>query len=76
MEGERVNVIYDITDPANASVYSIWGYWLRWKELVVFIVLFYILYLIAAAITSNPTPEALIEELEGGKNKPRRRKYD
>lgn len=75
-EGEKVNIIYDIANPSNASVYGIWGYWLRWKELGAIIVLFFAMYLIAAAVTSNPTPEALIEELEGMKPKPRRRKYD
>ncbi len=75
-EGEKVTVIYDLTDPNKASIYSFWGYWLRWKELSAFIVLFAAMYFIAASITSNPTPEALIEELEGMKGKRRRRKYD
>jgi hypothetical protein len=75
-EGQKVDIIYDTTDPSKASVYSFWGYWIRWKELVAFLAIFVGLYQVAVALTSNPTPEALIEELEGGKNKPKRRKYD
>jgi hypothetical protein len=74
--GQKVDIIYDTGDPSDASVYSLWGYWIRWKELLAFIAIFVGLYQVAAALTSNPTPEALIEELEGRKKKPRRKKYD
>ena len=75
-EGEKVDIIYNTGDPSDASVYSRWGYWIRWKELLTFLAIFVGLYQIAAALTSNPTPEALIEELEGREKKPKRRKYD
>ena len=75
-EGQKVNIIYNTTDPSDASVYSFWGYWLRWKELGAFLAIFIGLYQIAVALTSNPTPEALIEELEGREKKPRKKKYD
>ena len=75
-EGEKTKVIYDIGNPQKASVYSLWGYWIRWKELLAFLVLFFLAYQAAAAVTSNPTPEAVIEEIEGMKPKPKRRKYD
>jgi hypothetical protein len=75
-EGQRVDIIYDTGDPSVASVYSLWGYWIRWKELLAFIAIFFGLYQVAATLTSNPTPEALIEELEGREKKPRRKKYD
>lgn len=75
-EGQRVNIIYDTADPSIASVYSMWGYWIRWKELLAFIAIFVGLYQVAVALTSNPTPESLIEELEGMKKKPKRKKYD
>ena len=75
-EGEKVKIIYEVAAPENASIYRIWGYWIRWKELLSFIVLFAALYFVAVSITSHPTPEALIEEIEGDEPKPRRRKYD
>jgi len=75
-EGQKVDIIYDTGDPTNASVYSIWGYWIRWKEFLGFLAIFIVLYQVSAALTSNPTPEALIEELEGMKKKPKRKKYD
>ena len=75
-EGQKVNIIYNTGDPSDASVYCLWGYWIRWKELLAFIAIFVGLYQVAATLTSNPTPEALIEELEGRKKKPRRKKYD
>jgi hypothetical protein len=75
-EGQKVDIIYDTGDPSDASVYSPWGYWIRWKELLVIIAIFAGLYQVAAALTSNPTPEALIEELEAREKKPRRKKYD
>ena len=75
-EGQKVNIIYNTGDPSDASVYSFWGYWLRWKELLGFLAVFIGLYQIAVALTSNPTPEALLEELEGRKKRPKRRKYD
>ena len=75
-EGQKVDIIYDTNDPSDASVYSLWGYWIRWKELLAFIAIFVGLYQVAVALTSNPTPEALLEELEGMKKKPRRKKYD
>ena len=75
-EGEKVKIIYEAAAPENASLYSVWGYWLRWKELLSFIVMFVFFYLIAVNITSNPTPESLLEELEGSKPQPRRRRYD
>lgn len=73
-EGENVNVIYEASQPEKGAVYSVWGYWLRWGELLFSILFLAIAYRAAVAITSNPTPESLIEQLE---NKPvRKRKYD
>lgn len=74
-KNQQVTVIYDTSNPANASLYKTWGYWLQWNELVASILIPFILFYAAKAITSNPAPEALIEELEM-KNSVRRRKYD
>jgi hypothetical protein len=63
-EGENVRVIYEASQPEKGAVYSVWGYWLRWGELLFSILLLVIMYYAAVAITSNPTPESLIEQLE------------
>ena len=75
-EGESVPIIYEASAPEKGSLFSVWGYWIRWKELLSFIVMFVFFYLIATNITSNPTPESLLEELEGSQSKPRKRRYD
>ncbi len=75
-EGEKVKIIYEAAMPENASLYSVWGYWIRWKELLSFVVMFSFFYMLAVSITSHPTPESLLEELEGGKPQPRKRRYD
>jgi hypothetical protein len=72
-EGENVRVIYEAAQPEKGAVYSVWGYWLKWGELLFSILLLIVMYCAAIAITSNPTPESLIEQLE---NEPiRKRKY-
>ena len=75
-EGEQVPIIYETASPANASLYYVWGYWIRWKELLWFILMFIFFYVLATNITSNPTPESLLEELEGNKPQPRKKRYD
>lgn len=74
-ESETVPVIYDTSNPLNAAVYKWWGYWLRWNELIASILIPVVLYYAANAITSNPTPETLIEELED-KEHVKRKKYN
>jgi len=73
-ESDKIEVIYDSTNPKKAVIYSIWGYWILWDELLVSLVIYLILFQVAVGITNNPTPEALIEQLEF-KPKPKR-KYD
>ncbi len=63
-EGSRVRIIYDTTNPSKAAVYSWWGYWLKWDELLTSILIPFILLYAAKAITARPTAEALLEELE------------
>lgn len=73
-EGQTVPVIYESSNPQNAGIYSLWGYWFRWGELLFSIIVLTVGLFATISITSNPTPEALIEQLE---DKPRkRRKYD
>ena len=63
-EGKAVTIIYETTDPAKAAVYSWWGYWLQWDELLASVLIPLVLLYAAKEITGRPTPEALVEELE------------
>lgn len=71
--GDNVQIIYETAQPQNAAVYSVWGYWLRWQELLSSSVLIIVLFQIAVAITSKPTPEGLISDIES--TMPKKRKY-
>lgn len=75
-EGEERTIIYDTQQPQAAVIYTFWGYWITWQELIGSIVLWVALYQVARAITSNPTPEGLLSELEDDKPKPRKPRYD
>lgn len=73
--GERVEVIYEASDPAQARQYGVLGYWISFGELIASLVIVLTLYFVATSITSNPTPEALLEEMEMGRKKPRKPRY-
>ena len=74
-DGEQVRVIYEASNPQQAAVYSWWGYWIKWKELIAAVLIPFVLVYAANAITSNPTPEGLIQDMEMD-NDVRRRRYD
>ena len=63
-ENKNVEIIYETANPSKAVVYSIWGYWITAGEMVASVVLLIVLFQIAIAVTKNPTPESLIEQLE------------
>lgn len=63
-EGDRVEVIYETDHPEKAVVYRFWGYWLTWRELLGTTLVYIALFQVAVALTKNPTPEALMEQLE------------
>ncbi|ANI88913.1 hypothetical protein A9P82_06155 [Arachidicoccus ginsenosidimutans] len=75
-EHEKVTVIYENSNPQNAAVYSWWGYWISWKELLACIIGYFVLFQAAKSIVNNPSPEA-VKELEDYANKPkiRQRRY-
>ena len=73
-EGEQVAIIYEASQPQKAALYRIWGYWLRWGEILASLVLLIGLFQISKAITNNPTPEGLMSELEDVRPR-KRRKY-
>jgi hypothetical protein len=65
---------YEAAQPDKAAVYSWWGYWFKWSEILFSLILLIGIFQIAVAITKNPTPESLIEQLE---SKPTlKRKYN
>ena len=62
--GDRVTVIYEAATPSKGAVYHWWGYWITWQELLGGILIIFLLFQLARAVTSNPTPEALLEQME------------
>jgi hypothetical protein len=62
--GDRVEVIYETDKPEKAVVYMFWGYWISWGELIATVLIYLALFQVAIAVTKNPTPESLIEQLE------------
>ncbi|NCI51159.1 hypothetical protein GWC95_14600 [Sediminibacterium roseum] len=63
-EGDKAEVIYETNAPAKGAVYAWWGYWITWGELVGSVLLIIALFQVAVSVTKNPTPEALIEQLD------------
>ncbi|MFN4974644.1 MAG: DUF3592 domain-containing protein [Bacteroidota bacterium] len=70
--GEKVEVIYEAAAPKQGTVYHWWGYWLRWQELLPGLIIFLVLFQVARALTNNPTPEAVLEQMEY-KEEPKRK---
>ena len=73
-EGQKVEVIYEASQPQKAAVYSWWGYWMTVGELLGSLVLFIVLFQVAVAVTKNPTAESLLEQLDY--NPEKKRRYD
>jgi hypothetical protein len=71
-EGDKVEVIYEASMPSKGTVYHWWGYWFRWQELMPGLVIFLVLFQVARALTNNPTPESLLEQMEY-KEEPKRK---
>ena len=72
--GDKPEVIYETATPEKAAVYRFWGYWISWEELVVSFVLLAVLFGVAIVVTKNPTPEALLEQVEYKEQKERKYK--
>jgi hypothetical protein len=54
-EGKRVEVIYETAHPEKAVVYSWWGYWITFEELIGSVILFIVLFQVAVVVTKNPS---------------------
>lgn len=63
-EGDKLEVIYETGSPEKGAVYAFWGYWISWGELLATILIYLAMFQIAVSVTSNPTPEALLEQLD------------
>ena len=73
-DGESVELIYNPSKPEIAAVYSLWGYWFTWGELIMSVVLLLGLYKLATSITQNPTEQAIKDQMETA-DEPKK-KYD
>ncbi|MBH2004648.1 MAG: hypothetical protein I8H66_08155 [Sphingobacteriia bacterium] len=62
--GEKVTIIVEHEHPERAAVYRFWGYWITWEELLASVVIAVLLFQVAVSITSNPTPEAVREQMD------------
>jgi len=63
-EGDEVSLIYEASQPKHGAVYSWWGYWITLGEVLFSLGLIIVMYCIAVSITKNPTPKALLEQLD------------
>ncbi len=61
---EKVIVIYNPSSPEKGSIYSLWGYWFKWTELVVSVLLLIGLYQLSISIIKNPEAEAYRRQIE------------
>lgn len=75
-EGKKEEVIYETDQPEKAVLYRFWGYWMSWGELLATIGIYIALFQVAMAVTKNPTPEALMEQLDYIPEKKKRYKED
>jgi len=73
-ENETVQLIYETEHPQKAKLYTFYGYWITWQEIIASIVLCFVLFQIAVGITNNPSPESLQEQLNYSPEK--KRKYN
>lgn len=72
--GQKVTVIYETATPETAAVYTFWGYWIGWGELLFTVVGYIVLLQIAYAVTTNPNANSLQEQLSYAPEK--KRKYN
>lgn len=61
--GSRLEVIYEVSAPENASINQAWGYWFKTNELLFTFGVFVVLLGVAYATTHRPDPSSLAEQL-------------
>ena len=62
--GQRVEIIYELSQPEHAKLKQAWGYWWQTKELLFAGGIFMVLLGVAFATTHKPHPDALKEQLD------------
>ncbi|MEI6585722.1 MAG: hypothetical protein WCL56_06540 [Sediminibacterium sp.] len=72
--GDKVEVIYEMEHPEKAVLYKFWGYWFGFGELIGSFVFLLVSFQVAVAITKNPDPTSLEEQL--AYKEPVKRRYD
>jgi hypothetical protein len=72
--GQKVTVIYETATPETAAVYTFWGYWLGWGELLFSVIGYVLLLQIAYSVTTNPNEQSLQDQLRYAPEK--KRKYN
>jgi hypothetical protein len=73
-EGENLEIIYNPSKPEMAAVYSLWGYWFCWGELLMSLILLFALFQLSESIIKNPAEDLLKGEEEI--DEAPKRKYD
>ena len=72
--GQRVTVIYETATPETAAVYTFWGYWIGWGELLFSVIGYALLLQVAYLVTTNPNAQSFQEQLSYEPEK--KRKYN
>jgi hypothetical protein len=72
--GQKVTVIYETATPETAAVYTFWGYWIGWGELLFSVIGYVLLLQIAYSVTTNPNAQSLQDQLSYEPEK--KRKYN
>jgi hypothetical protein len=63
-DGQTVRVIFETSNPSKAAVYSWWGYWIQWDELLASVLIPVIFLYAAKAITSGPSATSLHDQAQ------------
>ena len=63
LNGQNIEVIYELRHPEKAAINQAWGYWFIGKEMAWSFGIFALLLGIAFATTNKPHPDALAEQL-------------
>lgn len=71
---QKVRVIYETATPETAAVYTFWGYWMGWGELLFSVIGYVLLLQIAYSVTTNPNAQSFEEQLSYTPEK--KRKYN
>lgn len=55
--GSKVDVIYNPTKPGEAKIYSLFGYWIDWKEVLISLGILFVGHYAAQSIVANPSKQ-------------------